>query len=139
MIKNNKGFTLVELLSVIVLIGLLLGLGIPGINRIKQNMNKKSLNTKINLIEQAAVLWGQDNKTLLQAKSNCTDKDGNTISCYKKTIASLIEDDYLESESHNEITYTNPVNNSELKDKCVYVYKKNNRVYANFELENNSC
>ena len=137
MIKNNKGFTLVELLSVIVLIGLLLGLGIPGINRIKQNMSKKSLNTKINLIEQAAVLWGQDNKTLLQAKSDCNDKDGNTISCYKKTIESLIEEDYLESESHNEITYTNPVDNSELKGKCVYVYKKNNRVYANFELENN--
>ena len=137
MIKNNKkGFTLVELLSVIVLIGLLLGLGIPGINRIKQNMNKKSLNTKINLIEQAAVLWGQDNKTLLQ-KDDCSDVDNDNKKCYKIKIEELISEDYLESESHNDITYTNPVDNSELKDKCVYVYKKNNRVYASFSISNN--
>ena len=61
MMKNNKGLTLVELLAVIVLISLLLGLGIPGINRIRQNMNKKALNTKTSLIEQAGVLWGQVN------------------------------------------------------------------------------
>lgn len=138
MIKNNKGFTLVELLSVIVLIGLLLGLGIPGINRIKQNMNKKSLNTKINLIEQAAVLWGQDNKTLLQ-KDDCSDVDNDNNKCYKIKIEELISEDYLESESHNEITYTNPETNKDMIEKNCYVrvYKKNNRVYAMFDSENN--
>ena len=137
MMKNNKGLTLVELLAVIVLIALILGLGIPGINRISKNMKRKALNTKIGLIEQAGVLWGQDNKTLLQANDNCKDKDGNIVKCYKIKISQLIEDDYLDSEDHNSVTYKNPVDDGELINKCVYVYKKNNRVYAHFATTNN--
>lgn len=57
---NKKGFTLVEILAVLVLIGLLLGIAIPGINKISSNMKNKSYNKKVNLIESAAILWGQD-------------------------------------------------------------------------------
>ena len=138
MIKDKKGLTLVELLAVIVLISLLLGLGIPGINRIRQNMNKKSLNTKVKLIEQAAVLWGQDNKTMLQ-KDDCSDVDNENKKCYQIKIEELIIEDYLESESHNEIIYTNPETNKDMIEKNCYVrvYKKNNRVYAMFDAEDN--
>ena len=138
MIKDKKGLTLVELLAVIVLISLLLGLGIPGINRISQNMNKKSLNTKVKLIEQAAVLWGQDNKTMLQ-KDDCSDVDNENKKCYQIKIEELITEDYLESESHNEIIYTNPETNKDMIEKNCYVrvYKKNNRVYAMFDAEDN--
>ena len=138
MIKNNKGLTLVELLAVIVLISLLLGLGIPGINRIRQNMSKKSLNTKVKLIEQAAVLWGQDNKTMLQ-KDDCSDVDNENKKCYQIKIEELIIEDYLESESHNEIIYTNPETNKDMIEKNCYVrvYKKNNRVYAMFDAKDN--
>lgn len=138
MIKDKKGLTLVELLAVIVLISLLLGLGIPGINRIRQNMNKKSLNTKVKLIEQAAVLWGQDNKTMLQ-KDDCSDVDNENKKCYQIKIEELITEDYLESESYNEIIYTNPETNKDMIEKNCYVrvYKKNNRVYAMFDAKDN--
>ena len=43
---NNKGFTLVEILSVIVLIALLLGIGIPGIMRISNKMKENSKEKK---------------------------------------------------------------------------------------------
>lgn len=131
---SNKGFTLVELLSVIVLIGLLLGLAVPGINRISSNMKKKSYNTKINLIEQAAILWGQDNKTRLQKDNNCY---ANIPKCYKKSIKDLVDDGYLDGDN-NDKKVVNPENNINLYDMgyCfVYVYKKNNRVYAKFDKE----
>ena len=145
MMKNNKGLTLVELLAVIVLISLLLGLGIPGINRIRENMNKKALNTKIGLIEQAGVLWGQDNKTMLQKDGldgTCNlgkDSTGTFIKCYKILLKDLIEDDYLDSENYNSITYKNPRTDEDMIDKSCYVsvYKKNNRVYAYFNDETN--
>jgi len=60
--KNKKGFTLIEILVVIVLVALLLGIGIPGVMKISQNMKKRSLNTKLDLVEQAAILYGQDIK-----------------------------------------------------------------------------
>ena len=94
MIYNKKGFTLVELLSVIVLIGLLVGIGIPGISRISSNMKKKSLNTKIDLIEQAGIFWGQDNKAMLQSSQCFIDDDETIASCKKIYIAELIGVEY---------------------------------------------
>lgn len=140
--KNNLGFTLVELLSVIVLIGLLVGIGVPGISRISSNMKKKSLNTKIDLIEQAGVFWGQDNKAMLQSNKCFINDDGTIANCKKIAIKKLIEDDYLDSENHNDVIYKNPVNDVDFTDLscddvsgykcCVNIYKKNNRVYAYF-------
>ena len=135
---NNKGFTLVEILSVIVLIGLLMGIGIPGISRISQNMKQKSLNTKIKLVEEAGVFWGQDNKSVLQTDSSCTTTDGNTP-CKKISIKELIEEDYLDSETYEDIVYNNPVDGNTMLNNCVYIYKKNNRVKANYSKDDASC
>ena len=112
---NNKGFTLVEILSVIVLISLIFGLGVAGVSKLRDNSNKRSLNTKINLIESAAQIWGNNNKTLL--KNTTCEIDGETYDCYKVSVETLIEEDILDSEKIGQIAYSNPV------------YKKNNRVY----------
>ena len=130
---KKNGFTLVELLSVLVLISLLMGIAIPGINRISKNMKTKSYNEKKELIESAAVLWGQDNKTLLQSTS-CR-VNGVDYSCYRISITSLIEEDYLDYD-RNGNEYIDPETDSDIKDKCVYVYRKNKRVYAYFDKEN---
>lgn len=127
---NKKGFTLVELLAVLVLISLLMGLAIPGINRISNNMKKKSYNQKIKLVESAAELWGQDNKTRLQTTS-CT-IDGNNVLCYKITIKELLNENYLDSDN-NSGKYINPKNDKDMKDCIVFVYKQNKRVYAKFD------
>ena len=95
---NKKGFTLVELLSVIVLIGLLLGIGVPGVMRISKKMKERSFNTKKEQIEQAATLWGQDNRTRL-SKSTCKVLESSVekeYPCYKISIKELIEEDYLD-------------------------------------------
>ena len=145
---NKKGFTLIEILSTIVLIALLLGLGIPGVMKISDNMKKRSYNTKVNLIEQAGILWGQDNKTRLQSNPDCQiEKNSNNskgeYNCKKIKINDLIAEDYLEADAIKEevdlITgvktykyeYFDPSeDNKNISEKCVYVYKKNNRVYA---------
>lgn len=126
---NKKGFTLVELLAVLVLISLLMGLAIPGINRISNNMKKKSYNQKIKLIESAAELWGQDNKTRLQADTKCSSEISK---CKKITIAVLINENYLDSDN-NSGKYINPKNDEDMKDCIVFVYKQNKRVYAKFD------
>ena len=126
---NKKGFTLVELLAVLVLISLLMGLAIPGINRISNNMKKKSYNQKIKLIESAAELWGQDNKTRLQADTDCSSEISK---CKKITIADLIKENYLDSDN-NSGKYANPKNDEDMKNCIVFVYKQNKRVYAKFD------
>ena len=128
---NKNGFTLVELLSVLVLISLLMGIAVPGINRISKNMKTKSYNEKKELIESAAVLWGQDNKTLLQKYEKCNDDIGP---CYKISIKELIEADYLDYDRNGK-EYIDPETDSDIQDRCVYVYRKNKRVYAYFDKE----
>lgn len=131
---NNKGFTLVEILSVLILIGLLIGIGIPGVSRISNNMKQKSLNTKIKLVEEAGVFWGQDNKSLLQTDKECQTNDGK-VPCKKISVNQLISEGYLDSESRDVIQYDNPLDNNSMLANSVYVYKKNNRVYAFYSNE----
>ena len=127
---NKKGFTLVELLAVLVLISLLMGLAIPGINRISNNMKKKSYNQKIKLIESAAELWGQDNKTRLQ--TNRCNIDNKEVPCYKIQIEELLSENYLDSDN-NSGKYANPKNDEDMKECIVFVYRQNKRVYAKFD------
>lgn len=125
---NKKGFTLIEILSVIVLISLLLGVGIAGINRISTNMKDKSYETKIRNIEQAAILYGQDNKTTLQS-DDCK-IDTKDVKCKKISVYGLIKEDYLDSEDYNKVEFNNPKDNKSMLNNCIYIYKKNNRVEA---------
>ena len=100
-------------------------------------MKNKSYNTKVEIIEQAGILWGQDNKALLQSSGKCSIEE-KEYSCKKITIENLINEDYLESENQDNLEYKNPKDGSNMLKKCVYVYKKNNRVTSYYS-ESNSC
>ena len=58
--KNNKGFTLVELLAVIVIMGILLLVAIPGVFGISNTVKENIYCKKVSDIEAAAKLYGQD-------------------------------------------------------------------------------
>ena len=59
---NKKGFTLVELLAVIVLLGVVATLGVASITGIVRVIQNNILNEKIAIIEEAAILKGQDER-----------------------------------------------------------------------------
>lgn len=61
MLKNKKGFTLVELLAVIVILAIILAIAVPSITSVTNNARKDSLSASIKLIIkgiQYAVLQG---------------------------------------------------------------------------------
>ena len=122
---NKKGFTLIELLSVIALLGLLFGLAVPGISKIKSNIEKRKEKKVISLAESAGVLWGQDNKTRLR-KSTCN-IDSKEIPCFKITIDELKNQNYFDTDT------------SKYDNYCMYVYKRNNRVYTKYVKEDSEC
>ena len=59
--KNKKGFTLVELLAVIVVLSLVMIIAIPAITKNTSSAKEAILKTKVNLIVDESVIWGEDN------------------------------------------------------------------------------
>jgi len=102
MYNMKKGFTLVEMLAVVVLIGLLVVITVPSIKTIMNNAKEKSLEKQIDSIIESAKSWSVDNIDSLT--------ENNTITV---TIETLKKSGFLENEK-----VINPVNNKEMNG-CV--------------------
>ena len=143
--KNKKGFTLVELLAVITLLGLLVVIAVPSGLAISKKVKQKMLDSKIELIESGAIVWGQQNKNSIPNKStaspsNCSSaiaSNSNVTKCIRKTIRQLVHDENaLEEDGINSSGYRylkNPTNDKELHTCYIYIYVKNKRVYATYD------
>lgn len=88
MIKNKKGFTLVEVLAVIVILGILSTIGVVTVINIRKNQEKKFDQNQLAIFKQTAKTYFSDNKTLLP-----TAKDSTNV----VYLNELIEQNYLDS------------------------------------------
>ena len=99
---NNKGFTLVELLGVIIILMAILYLAIPSLTSSVERSKRKQFEQKKELIISAGELYISDIKT---TKRKC-----------KITLNKLKNEDYLSG-----ITIINPFNDKEeIKGEVIY-------------------
>ncbi len=84
----NKGFTLTELLAVIVIISLLTILALPNILDSVRNSKDDVENVTFDIIKQAANLYVQDNESIYE-------KVNGNVYCI--TFEKLVNADYLKS------------------------------------------
>ncbi|MBR3007665.1 MAG: prepilin-type N-terminal cleavage/methylation domain-containing protein, partial [Stomatobaculum sp.] len=64
---NKNGFTLIELLAVIALIAIISMTVFYSTNGVKKAINNFMWDQKVALIENSAINWGEDNKSILPA------------------------------------------------------------------------
>ena len=130
---NKKGFTLVEVLSVIILLGLLMSLAGVGVIRAQTKAREKTLATKVKNIENAAVLYGQNHRNEFDTSTSCEYcKDNNSdlpnCYCFNKiiNINELVNEGLIKSD-----TITNSVDESKNLSKCeIQIYSKYGKIYA---------
>ena len=124
---HRKGFTLVELLVVLVLIAIIMTIAIPSVTSSIERSKEKQKNSKIELIESAAELYIDRHKNSLASNASIKIKD-------------LICDDLLSKEQakdpFNE-SYTLSGYYSRSNDKWVEV--SNNNTYRLKIDENLTC
>lgn len=88
----KRGFTLVELLAVIVLIAIIALIGAGGITKVRQNVRNDMCKSTVDMIEIAGKHYGEDFKNLLT--SNCR-INGNNYKCLTVTVQELIDNGYI--------------------------------------------
>lgn len=104
---NNKAFTLVELLTVIIILGLLATITVPNVMNAINISKEKSYNSQVNMIEKAAERWAIDNIQIVNSKENIS-------------LAELKTDGYLDKSE-----VINPKTKEEMNG-CVFIIKDNN-------------
>ena len=124
--KRIKGFTLVELLAVIVILSLLLLATVTTVSSQFKNSKDELYDTQLNNIKLAAEMWGSDNKTKLTSISDCV----------SLTLGYLKEEGYVDINIKN--TYTGEL--FENDEVFVNITKETNRYkYEVFDNSSKLC
>ena len=119
--NNNSGFTLVELLGVIVIIGILATVAGLAVFQIIHNQQEKLLEDQIATLKDTAVTYVLSKETYLESCGNALDT--NNPDCYVNvSIKDLIEEGFFEN--RGDICDTN---------KSVIVYKRTEGLITELE------
>ena len=138
---NNKGFTLVELLGVIVLLGVIAAIAVPSVTGVSHLIQNNMLEKKVELMEEAAVLYGED----IKGSIINSDKHYKEYVCKSFLVSDLVpeylskdnDNECLKEESENLGCIVDPTDKENYLDlNEVIIYYKNKRIYAKIDIKN---
>lgn len=118
---QKKGFTLVELLVVIVIISLIVLIAVPSIIAINKNINKRLYESKKELINSSAEMYANNNPDIFNGRTEV-----------KVTVGELISKGYIEADVENgegncsdaSGCMINPTNKESMNEKWVIIIKE---------------
>ncbi len=123
----KKGFTLVELLAVIVILALLATVAVPAAFSISENIKEDMYCEKVNMLKSAAKTWGNEHSS--QLKTNC----------YKKVkVSFLVNQGVVKRENETSPYILNPLTSESMDDREIYLYLKNKRATAFYDYSTES-
>lgn len=132
----KKGFTLVELVAVIVVLALVILVAFPAITGIMGDSKERAYKEQVSLIEDAARRWGSANNDRLSENE-----------VVKVNVETLIREGYISNE--NSTVLKDPTDNSKNMNGCVeikyntinnqYEYKYNDKCSNEFYTDNSGA
>lgn len=137
---KKNGFTLIELLAVIIILTLVITIAFVSVTRVREESLKRVVETKVEQIEQAAILYGQENPNVI--KTSCTDHEKTVVEatnytpsfCVTVTAGVLIDNNFFESSYLDEVNgktdLINDVTGKSMREDTVIIYRRNNRIYS---------
>lgn len=138
---KNKGFTLVELLVVLVIMAIISAIGFAGVTAVQKNIKKNLWEAKIELILSGAKNYGEDNKNKLKETNICNVNGEEKEYCITKTVQFLLDNNYIktdEEDNDGKAIITNDTldeddSNYIVNNKEVKIYLEDNTIYATMD------
>lgn len=132
--KNKNGFTLVELLAVIVIMALLVAIAVPSTISISNRLKVKMYCSKIDSIETVAQLYGEDHR---DSFTSSFVQDGASYKSKTLTVKDLVESGSLKKDQQEAPYVVDPRNKTSdaLYNMSLTIYIKYNRAYVSFNDE----
>src|SRR5574344_1917917 len=121
---NKKGFTLAELMGVIIILSIILLLTLPAVDKIIKNSKERAYQEQVTSISKAASDWALSNSSLLP------DEDGNSITIYLSEI---------KLSGSIAIDIKNTKTGNLLSNNTYVVITKKNNMYEYSEIGRASC
>ena len=125
--KNRKGFTLTELLAVIVIMTILSVGAISGYTSMTRNSKKKSYESKVSEIENAAIKYARESNLL----------NSTTISVNKLVVQGYLQPD--ESTANGLASINNPENNENMICNLVNININDDIYEAEYYKDKKDC
>ena len=151
---KKNGFTLVELLAVIVILAIVTTMASIGGSSLRKGINKSMWNSTVELIENGAKNYCSDKKTQIKnldtSKNKCTVNGKNYNPCLTIKVEDLLERKYINTKNYAirnkekiKVLVNNTVTKSDnetenfkngyyVNDGKVYIYLENDLCYAKY-------
>ncbi len=128
----KKGFTLIEILCVILIISIITTMAIGGVLNFTKNNKENLYCARIKALESAAIDYSK--KFELDLKNSQVYYNG--YPSLSITVADLIANKNITPDQDNQII--NPIDNTSMNDEEIIIYYANNNIKAHIET-NNIC
>jgi len=99
--KNKKGFTLVEIMIVVVIIGLLAAMAIPAFQKVRTNSQRGAITNNLRQLASAADQYFLESGEVSVTSTELVGTDG-----YVKTFDDVCGENYLETITVNTVNIT---------------------------------
>ncbi len=122
--KKKMGFTILEILAVVVIIATVTAIAVPSVFKITNKARERLYCSKLEIVQKSAERYADDNDLV-----NTCEIDGTEYDCENITIQDLINGNYIDADGLDG-AFLDPRDNLAINTTGVIVYEKNSRKYA---------
>jgi len=140
--KKNKGFTLIELIATIVVLGIVASIGSYAISEIIKSSKEKNYDLLVENIESAAEMLYQDCKYITDSTSvECSFNGSGSNEYLEVKLKALLTSGFLSSNKTKEQTGSlyNPKTNEEISDCIIKIQKENGKIKVTAVTTTSKC